>query len=63
MTESEGNRSYNIKIKENDHEVILYVTLPLDYPGQAPPKYELSAPWMDRKKKEHLHADLDEVYM
>ncbi|KPJ09932.1 Protein IMPACT-B [Papilio machaon] len=62
-TESEVTRSYNIKIKENDHEVILYVTMPLEYPGQAPPKYELSAPWMDRKEKEKLHQSLDEVYL
>ncbi|CAK1589675.1 unnamed protein product [Parnassius mnemosyne] len=62
-TESESNRSYNIKIKENDREVILYVTMPPDYPGQAPPKYELSAPWMDRREKEKLHISLDEVYL
>ncbi|XP_013147870.1 PREDICTED: protein IMPACT-like [Papilio polytes] len=62
-TESEATRSYNIKIKENAHEVILYVTMPLDYPGQAPPKYELSAPWMDRREKEKLHQSLDEVYL
>ncbi|KPI97736.1 PREDICTED: protein IMPACT-like [Papilio xuthus] len=62
-TESEATRSYNIKIKENDHEVILYVTMPSEYPAQAPPKYELSAPWMDRKEKEKLHQSLDEVYL
>ncbi|XP_068624089.1 protein IMPACT-B-like [Battus philenor] len=62
-TESETNRSYKIKVKENDHEVILYVTMPQDYPQQAPPKYELSAPWMNRKEKENLHRGLDEIYL
>ncbi|KAJ2944856.1 hypothetical protein O0L34_g1748 [Tuta absoluta] len=62
-TESEVTRSYAIKIVENKKEVILYVTLPEDYPGQSPPKFELSAPWMDRKAKEKLHHSLDEVYL
>lgn len=62
-TESEETRSYNIRIEENKHEVLLYVTLPEEYPSLAPPKYELSAPWMDRKAKEKLHMLLDEVYI
>lgn len=37
--------------------------MPEDYPGQAPPKYELSAPWMDRKAKEQMHNALDDVYL
>ncbi|CAG9122232.1 unnamed protein product [Plutella xylostella] len=62
-TESESSRSYSITIVENKIEAILYVTLPPEYPEQAPPKYELSAPMMDRKKKEELHQALDEVYL
>lgn len=62
-TESEATRSYSIKIKENNNEVRLYVTMPVDYPSQAPPKYELSAPWMERKAKTNLHHTLDEVYL
>ncbi|GBP41353.1 Protein IMPACT-B [Eumeta japonica] len=62
-TESENCRSYSIKIIENKIEAILYVTLPLEYPTSAPPKYELSAPTLDRKAKENLYKALDEVYL
>lgn len=37
--------------------------MPDDYPSMSPPKYELSAPWMDRKAKENLHYSLDEIYL
>ncbi|KAJ8708387.1 hypothetical protein PYW07_010512 [Mythimna separata] len=62
-TESEAARSYSVRIVENKNEVILYVTMPVDYPSQSPPKYELSAPWMERKAKTKLHHTLDEVYL
>lgn len=62
-TESEVSRSYCIRIEENKNEVKLYVTMPEDYPRSAPPKYELSAPWMDRKAKEQMYKALDEVYL
>lgn len=62
-TESDISKSYCIRISEKKKEVLLYVTMPPDYPGLAPPKYELSAPWMDRKAKESLHNALDEVYL
>lgn len=60
---SESAKTYCIKIKENKKEVLLYVTMPPDYPTQSPPKFEMSAPWMDRKAKQQLHRDLDEVYL
>ncbi|XP_075986020.1 protein IMPACT-A-like [Anticarsia gemmatalis] len=63
VTESEATRSYSITIEDNKNQVKLYVTMPEDYPAQSPPKYELSAPWMDRKAKEQLHKELDEVYL
>ncbi|CAB3225939.1 unnamed protein product [Arctia plantaginis] len=63
ITESEASRSYSIKIEENKNEIRLYVTLPDDYPAHSPPRYELSAPWMNRKAKEELHKQLDEVYL
>ncbi|XP_013186771.1 protein IMPACT [Amyelois transitella] len=62
-TESDITRSFCIKVKENKKEALLYVTMPPDYPGQSPPKYELSAPWMDRKSKGNLLKALDEVYL
>ncbi|XP_049881094.1 protein IMPACT-B-like [Pectinophora gossypiella] len=62
-TESEASRSYSIRVEDNKRECILYVTMPEGYPGESPPKYELSAPWMERKDKEKLHQALDEVYL
>nr|XP_032522015.1 protein IMPACT-like [Danaus plexippus plexippus] len=62
-TDCEQTRSYSIRVSDNKNEVILYVTMTDGYPGQAPPKYELSAPWMDRKAKENLHYCLDEIYL
>ncbi|XP_034826209.1 protein IMPACT-like isoform X1 [Maniola hyperantus] len=62
-TDSEATKSYSIKIKDNKNEVILYVTMIEGYPSLSPPKYELSAPWMDRKVKENLHYCLDEIYL
>ncbi|CAF4769011.1 unnamed protein product [Pieris macdunnoughi] len=63
IIDSETHRSYSIKIKDNNNEVILSVTMPSNYPLQAPPKYEFSAPWMDRKAKENLRYSLEEVYL
>ncbi|XP_026735306.1 protein IMPACT-like [Trichoplusia ni] len=62
-TESDVSRSYSIRIEENKNEVRLYVTMPSDYPSLAPPKYEISAPWMDRKAKTELLHALEEVYL
>ncbi|XP_052745203.1 protein IMPACT-A [Bicyclus anynana] len=62
-TDSEATRSYSIKIKDDKNEVILYITMTEGYPSVSPPKYELSAPWMDRKVKENLHYSLDEIYL
>lgn len=62
-TESDITKSYCIKVKEKKKEILLYVTMPADYPSLSPPKYEISAPWMERKAKERLHSTLDEVYL
>ncbi|XP_060806461.1 protein IMPACT-B-like [Amyelois transitella] len=59
--ESDSARSFCVRIAENKREVLLYVTMPPNYPDQASAKYELSAPWMDRKSKEALHEALDQV--
>ncbi|CAK1547791.1 unnamed protein product [Leptosia nina] len=63
VIDSEELRSYTVKIKDNNNEVLLSVTMPAEYPSEAPPKYEFSAPWMDRKAKESLRHSLDEVYL
>ncbi|CAG9792389.1 unnamed protein product [Diatraea saccharalis] len=61
--ESNITRSYRIRIKEGDKEVLLFVTMPPEYPELSPPKYELSAPWMDRAAKRKLLEDLDKIYI
>ncbi|XP_072946484.1 protein IMPACT-A-like [Epargyreus clarus] len=63
ITESAESRCYSIRVKENNNEVLLSVTMPPDYPTLSPPKFEISAPWMSRKMKEDLHRGLDEVYL
>ncbi|XP_053620101.1 protein IMPACT-like [Plodia interpunctella] len=62
-TESDITKSFCIRIEESKKQVLLYVTMPSTYPNSSPPKYELSAPWMDRKAKENLLRALDEVYL
>lgn len=62
-TESENARKYSIKITEKNIELILYVTLPPEYPSESPPTYVISAPSIDRKQKEYLHILLDNVYL
>lgn len=57
-----SSKSYNVKVSENNLDVILYVTLPADYPSSAPPKYEISSPSMDRKVKENLYKSLTDIY-
>lgn len=59
--EMESSQSYSIRIVENGIVAILYVNLPPDYPSDAPPKFELSAPTMERKDKHNLHLALDQV--
>lgn len=61
--ESDKTRSYSIKVSTNKYEVILYVTMPEDYPSQSPPTFEVCAPWMSRPDKTSLHRSLDEVYL
>ncbi|XP_052751024.1 protein IMPACT-B-like [Galleria mellonella] len=61
--ESEKIKTYRIRIIENKKEAMLHVTMPPEYPTLSPPKYELSAPWMDRRAKANLRNLLDDVYL
>ncbi|XP_070386882.1 protein IMPACT-B-like isoform X2 [Dermacentor albipictus] len=38
------------------------VTLPPEYPSEAPPFYEISAPWMTQERKARLLAALDDHF-
>ncbi|XP_073961213.1 protein IMPACT-B-like isoform X2 [Choristoneura fumiferana] len=62
-TESDVTRTFRIRVVENQQEALLYVTMPPEYPSKSPPKFELSAPWMDRKEKVKLHQALNDVYL
>ncbi|KAK6619281.1 hypothetical protein RUM44_003663 [Polyplax serrata] len=62
-TENEGDRSYNMEIKEAGFTVTLYVTLPDTYPYKSPPTYILLAPEIDGRQKVILGNQLDEVYL
>lgn len=57
--ENKPSRSYSIRLLF----VTLYISLPLNYPSQAPPTYQLSAPELKRKEKEELAMLLDKTYM
>ncbi|CAG9792385.1 unnamed protein product [Diatraea saccharalis] len=59
--ESKATRSYSMRIKEGDKEVLFYITMPPTYPEFGPPKYELSAPWLGRKAKAKLLHELDMI--
>ena len=40
---------------------LLNVTFPLDYPSKMGPKYEISAPFLDRDEKEELELQLRDI--
>ena len=40
---------------------LLNVTFPLDYPSKTGPKYEISAPFLDRDEKEELELQLRDI--
>lgn len=57
-----SENSYSIDIgADPTRSVHLKVALPPDYPLQSPPVYQFSAPWMTRKAKNILSADLEEI--
>lgn len=61
--EDESNRSYSIEIKEGRHTVILYLTLPPEYPSKMQPTYQLSSPALKRDEKEFITRSLEEMFM
>uniref|UniRef100_A0A8C4L755 Protein IMPACT n=2 Tax=Equus asinus TaxID=9793 RepID=A0A8C4L755_EQUAS len=43
--------------------VCLQVMLPNEYPGTAPPIYQLNAPWLEGQERADLSNSLEEIYM
>lgn len=41
----------------------LQVMLPSEYPGTAPPVYQLNAPWLKGQERAELAKSLEEIYM
>ncbi|XP_005355833.1 protein IMPACT isoform X1 [Microtus ochrogaster] len=56
-----------IRISDNIDDpkwtVCLQVNLPSEYPGTAPPVYQLNAPWLKGQERADLSNSLEEIYM
>lgn len=62
-TESAEHRTYSIDIAEGVNTALLQVTMPPEYPGDSPPMYMLSAPWLKGMKRQELCGYLEEIYL
>ncbi|KAH6948269.1 hypothetical protein HPB50_023323 [Hyalomma asiaticum] len=62
--EDPANRVYKIVLcsESNSDKLSFQVTLPPEYPSEAPPFYEISAPWMTQERKARLLAALDDHF-
>ena len=62
IIENDVTTSFSVKVLERKKEAIIFVRMPAGYPNDAPPSFELSAPWMARDAKENLTRLLNEIY-
>uniref|UniRef100_G3MPG5 RWD domain-containing protein n=1 Tax=Amblyomma maculatum TaxID=34609 RepID=G3MPG5_AMBMU len=62
--EDAAKRVYKIELcsEGNGDKLSFQVTLPAEYPSEAPPFYEISAPWMSQERKARLLAALDDHF-
>ncbi|KAK8767474.1 hypothetical protein V5799_005745 [Amblyomma americanum] len=62
--EDAAKRVYKIELcsEASGDKLSFQVTLPPEYPSEAPPFYEISAPWMSQERKAKLLADLDDHF-
>lgn len=62
--EDAAKRVYKIELcrEANSDKLSFQVTLPAEYPSEAPPFYEISAPWMSQERKARLLAALDDHF-
>jgi len=56
---NDGQQCCDVHIND---EVTLTVTMPITYPNESPPVYEISAPYLSRSEKQNLFIKLDEIY-
>ncbi|KAK8395543.1 hypothetical protein O3P69_005569 [Scylla paramamosain] len=62
-TESAEHRTYSVEINEAQLSSLLQVTMPTDYPAEAPPTYSLSAPWLKGLRRQELCGHLENIYL
>uniref|UniRef100_A0A0P4VWR0 RWD domain-containing protein n=1 Tax=Scylla olivacea TaxID=85551 RepID=A0A0P4VWR0_SCYOL len=62
-TESAEHRTYSVEINEARLSSLLQVTMPSDYPAEAPPTYSLSAPWLKGLRRQELCGHLENIYL
>lgn len=62
--EDAAKRVYKIVLcsESSGDKLSFQVTLPPEYPSEAPPFYEISAPWMTQERKARLLAALDDHF-
>lgn len=58
-----SNQNFSIEIVDGGRQVILYITLPSNYPSQAPPIYQISAPALSRQDKREISNRLETQYL
>ncbi|KAG0727346.1 Protein IMPACT-B [Chionoecetes opilio] len=62
-TESAEHRTYSVEVDEAGLSSLLQVTMPPDYPAEAPPTYCLSAPWLKGLCRLELCGYLEELFL
>lgn len=62
-TESAEHRTYSVEVNEAQLSSLLQVTMPSDYPAEAPPTYSLSAPWLKGLCRQELCGHLENIYL
>lgn len=62
-TESAEHRTYSVEVNEAGLSSLLQVTMPPEYPAEAPPTYSLSAPWLKGLRRQELCGHLEEIYL
>ncbi|KAF2363905.1 RWD domain [Trinorchestia longiramus] len=56
-------RQYGISVSAGSYTISLVVKLPVNYPSESPPHYELDAQWLRGASRRRLQDCLDETYL
>ncbi|CAH1777283.1 unnamed protein product [Owenia fusiformis] len=62
LVDDEAERKYSIAINHDSTSINLQVQLPLGYPSEAPPTYQLSCPWLRGQERVELQNILESIY-